>query len=73
MITIAVPDAAVDVLRNWMEQDAAALAITEIDRTMSFLLSQNDLEAEEVVRHLRTLHLLRRELMTFVPQKGGEL
>lgn len=73
MITIAVPDAAVDVLRNWMEQDAAALAITEIDRAMSFLLSQNDLEAGEVVRHLRTLHSLRRELMTFVPQKGGEL
>lgn len=71
MKSYIVPDAAVDVLQNWTEQDGAECAVRELERAIDFLLQLNDSDAEEVLKHLRSLNVLRKELATFIPEKGG--
>lgn len=71
MKSYIVPDAAVDVLQNWIEQDGAECAVRELERAIDFLLQLNDSDAEEVLKHLRSLNVLRKELTAFIPEKGG--
>lgn len=66
-----VPDAAVDVIQNWTEQDGAACAVRELDYFMKSL----NADAEEILTHLRTVYFVRNEISTFIPEekeKGGE-
>lgn len=67
-----VPDQAVDVLQNWIEQDAAACAVKELDKVIAFLMKLHNEDADEVLAHLRAIYFLKGELAKFIPEKGGE-
>lgn len=71
MKSFIVPDAAVDVLQNWIEQDGAECAVKELDSAIDFLMTLNDADDSDVLRHLRTLYVLKRELSAFLREKGG--
>lgn len=72
MKSCIVPDAAVAVLQNWIEQDAAGCAVRELDKVIDFLMKLHDEDADEVLAHLRTIYSLRNELTAFISEKGGE-
>ena len=46
MKSYMVPDAAVGVLHNWIEEDGAACAAQELDRVIDFLIKLHNEDAE---------------------------
>lgn len=72
MKSYMVPDAAVGVLHNWIEEDGAACAAQELDRVIDFLIKLHNEDAEEVLKHIRAVYFFRNEITAFIPEKGGE-
>lgn len=75
MTPCIVPDAAVDVIQNWTEQDGAACAVRELDKVIDYFMKSLNADSEEILTHLRTVYFVRNEIAAFIPEdkeKGGE-
>lgn len=68
MKSYIVPDAAVDVLQNWIEQDGAECAVRELDKVIDYFMKSFNADSEDVLTHLRTVYFLRNEISTFIPE-----
>lgn len=68
-------DNAATVLQDWME-DGAQMACADLDEVIGLLLdSKTELPCDDSQRLgvLRKLHIIRKEISTFIVEKGGRL
>lgn len=73
-IIATLPDKAVEVLREWQE-DGAQMACADLDEVIGLLLDSSTViqcDDSKKLEVLRNLHVIRKEISSFIPEKGGE-